>query len=72
MSRLASGIEKSHRRAVAAICRSPISSDVKMNAAQISKPGGDWEFVERDVPERALVFARFVIANPGKRGTIKL
>jgi hypothetical protein len=43
-----------------------------MNAAQISKPGGDWEFVERDVPERALVFATFVIANPGKRGTIKL
>ena len=22
-----------------------------MNTAQISKPGGDWEFVERDVPE---------------------
>ena len=51
MSHLASGIEKSHRRAVAAICRSPISSDMKMKAAQISKPGGDWEFVERDIPE---------------------
>ena len=23
----------------------------KMKAAQISKPGGDWELVERDVPE---------------------
>ncbi len=62
MSHLATGIEKSHRRAVAAICRSPISSDMKMNTAQISKPCGDWEFV----------FAMFVIANPGKRSTIKL
>ena len=23
----------------------------KMNAAQISKPGGDWELIERDIPE---------------------
>src|SRR5258708_3652137 len=23
----------------------------KMNAAQISKPGGDWELVERDIPD---------------------
>ena len=23
----------------------------KMKAAQISKPGGDWEFVEREIPE---------------------
>jgi D-arabinose 1-dehydrogenase-like Zn-dependent alcohol dehydrogenase len=23
----------------------------KMKAAQISKPGGDWELVERDIPE---------------------
>ncbi len=23
----------------------------KMRAAQISKPGGDWELIERDVPE---------------------
>src|SRR5436190_11852975 len=51
MSHFASGIEKSHRCAVAAICRSPISSDVKMKAAQISKRGGDWKFVERSVPE---------------------
>src|SRR5881392_2549291 len=51
MSHFASGIEKSHQGAVAAICRSPISSDVKMKAAQISKRGGDWEFVERSVPE---------------------
>jgi hypothetical protein len=43
-----------------------------MNTAQISKPGGDWEFVERGVPEPALVFAMFIIAKPGKRGTIKL
>jgi D-arabinose 1-dehydrogenase-like Zn-dependent alcohol dehydrogenase len=25
----------------------------KMNAAQISKPGGDWELIERDIPEPA-------------------
>jgi D-arabinose 1-dehydrogenase-like Zn-dependent alcohol dehydrogenase len=25
--------------------------DVKMKAAQISKPGGDWELVERDLPQ---------------------
>ena len=62
MSHLASGIEKSDRRAVAVICRAPISSDMKMNTAQISKSGGDWEFV----------FAMFVIANPGKRSTVKL
>ena len=24
---------------------------MKMKAAQISKPGGDWELVERDIPE---------------------
>ena len=24
---------------------------MKMNAAQISKPGGDWELIERDIPE---------------------
>ena len=23
----------------------------KMKAAQISKPGGDWELLERDIPE---------------------
>src|SRR5260370_33700895 len=23
----------------------------KMKAAQISKPGGDWELIERDIPE---------------------
>ena len=23
----------------------------KMKAAQISKPGGDWELVEREIPE---------------------
>jgi D-arabinose 1-dehydrogenase-like Zn-dependent alcohol dehydrogenase len=23
----------------------------KMNAAQVSKPNGDWELVERDIPE---------------------
>ena len=25
----------------------------KMKAAQIGKPGGDWELVERDIPEPA-------------------
>ena len=25
--------------------------NTKMTAAQISKPGGDWELVERDIPE---------------------
>ena len=25
----------------------------KMKAAQITKPGGDWELVERDIPEQA-------------------
>src|SRR5260370_28757260 len=25
--------------------------NTKMKAAQISKPGGDWELVERDIPE---------------------
>jgi D-arabinose 1-dehydrogenase-like Zn-dependent alcohol dehydrogenase len=25
--------------------------NLKMKAAQISKPGGDWELVERDMPE---------------------
>src|SRR5437867_5709519 len=24
---------------------------MKMNAAQVSKPGGDWELIERDIPE---------------------
>jgi hypothetical protein len=24
---------------------------MRMKAAQISKPGGDWELVERDIPE---------------------
>ena len=28
----------------------------KMKAAQISKPGGDWELVERDIPALAPEF----------------
>ncbi len=27
----------------------------KMKAAQISKPGGDWELVEREIPNRGPV-----------------
>src|SRR5438445_1375059 len=30
----------------------------KMNAAQISKPGGDWELIERDIPEPSTGEAR--------------
>ena len=34
----------------------------KMKAAQISKAGGDWEFVERDIPEDTEVHASQRIA----------
>ena len=27
----------------------------KMKAAQISKPGGDWELIERDIPDPGVV-----------------
>ena len=32
-------------------CKPRLFINMKMKAAQISKAGGDWELVERDVPE---------------------
>jgi D-arabinose 1-dehydrogenase-like Zn-dependent alcohol dehydrogenase len=31
--------------------RAPTATRKKMNVVQINKPGGEWEFVERDIPE---------------------
>ena len=40
----------------------------KMKAAQISKAGGDWQLVERDVPEPATGEVRVKVEACGIRG----
>ncbi len=36
----------------------------KMKAAQISKPGGDWELIERDIPEPSTGEVRVKVEGP--------